>query len=85
LNGVDVDVVGGKRIDLRDVLEGTPGRFAVVASGPAGLADDVRAIVAGMAKTRDVKLYEEYFACWISRMIALLIFQESADCQNTDA
>ena len=33
-----------------------------VASGPPGLADDVRAIVAGMAKTKDVKLYEEFFA-----------------------
>jgi NAD(P)H-flavin reductase len=62
LKGIDVDVVVGRRIDLKDVLEGSPGRFAVVASGPPGLADDARAIVAGMAKTKDVKLYEEFFA-----------------------
>jgi hypothetical protein len=62
LKGIDVDVAVGRRIDLKDVLEGSPGRFAVVASGPPGLADDVRVIVAGMAKTKDVKLYEEFFA-----------------------
>jgi hypothetical protein len=62
LKGIDVDVVVGRRIDLKDVLEGSPGRFAVVASGPPGLTDDVRVIVAGMAKTKDVKLYEEFFA-----------------------
>lgn len=62
LKGIDADVIVGRRIDLKEVLEGTAGRFAVVASGPPGLADDVRTIVAEMAKMRDVKLYEEFFA-----------------------
>jgi hypothetical protein len=61
LKGIDAVVVVGRRFDLKDVLEGSPGRFAVVASGRPGLADDVRVIVAGMAKTKDDKLYEEFF------------------------
>ena len=40
LRDIDTDVVVGRRIELKNVLEGTPGRFAVVASGPPGLTDD---------------------------------------------
>jgi hypothetical protein len=62
LKGINIDIIVERRINLKDVLKGTPGRFAMVASSPLGLADNVRVIVTGMAKTKDIKLYEEFFA-----------------------
>ncbi|KAM0721446.1 hypothetical protein Q7P37_002370 [Cladosporium fusiforme] len=53
MRGVDVETFVGRRMDVRavveGVLEGSEGGVAVVVSGPAGMADEVRGIVAELA------------------------------------
>ncbi len=70
LIGIEKEVAVGKRLDLRDLLErevaAEDGDVAVVVSGPAGMADDVRAIVSEMGRRRDgkkrrIELVEESF------------------------
>ncbi|KAF2722250.1 ferric reductase like transmembrane component [Polychaeton citri CBS 116435] len=68
LDGVDYDVVVSRRLDLRAVMEGEAGEgtggMAVVVSGPAGMADSVRQLVAefGRKSRRPIKLIEESFS-----------------------
>lgn len=69
LLAVDKEVFVGQRMDVRAILEkeigGDQGKGAVVVvSGPAGLADDVRAVVCELGKKKGawpVKLVDESF------------------------
>lgn len=70
LEGVDKDVFIGHRMDVRTILEqelcGDRAKGAVVVvSGPPGLSDDVRAVVAELGRKKGawpVKLVDESFA-----------------------
>jgi predicted ferric reductase len=61
---VQVSTTVGDRMDLAKVLGDVQGDVAVVVCGPTEMADDVRALVAGMARDggRRVRLIEESFS-----------------------
>lgn len=69
LKGISKEIFVGKRMNIRDELEKELGESkesaAVVVSGPAGMADEVRAVVCAMVKTRKrlvISLIEESFS-----------------------
>ena len=62
LRGFEVETTVGSRMDLKQILTSILGNFAVIVSGPGSMADDVRVIVAQLAKEKDVKFFEESFS-----------------------
>ncbi|CBX94945.1 hypothetical protein IAQ61_008388, partial [Plenodomus lingam] len=59
LDGVDVEVVIGKRVGVQEVLDreiGGRGEVCVLVSGPGGMVDEVRGVVGSVIKKRGVRV-----------------------------
>ncbi|OTA76431.1 hypothetical protein M434DRAFT_402510 [Hypoxylon sp. CO27-5] len=54
-----MEVVVGRRLDLRNILESQLDNFAVVVSGPPGMMDEVREIVGKVARKKRIKFIAE--------------------------